>query len=138
MGLKTNWMVSPWDALTDDGLKARPLAPTSTWICAERTVVARAARVAEAIAKRIFGEFVFWCVGKQRYKQGRLIYDQRKILITWKGLYENCRRKKRISWNRMTMKRGMGGRGERNEPCSATAMKDKGNWLGGELNDGRG
>ena len=97
LGLKTNWMVSPWDALTDDGLKARPLAPTSTWICAERTVVARAARVAEAIAKRIFGEFVFWCVGKQRFRQGRLIYDQRKILITWKGLYENCRRKKGIS-----------------------------------------
>jgi len=53
LGLKTNVTVSPVEALTLEGVKARPLAPTLTWVSAAETVEARVARITEARVKCI-------------------------------------------------------------------------------------
>jgi len=53
LGLKVNVIVSPVEALTLDGVKVRPEAPTWTWMVAAETVEARVARTREAREKCI-------------------------------------------------------------------------------------
>jgi hypothetical protein len=58
LGLKTNVIVSPVEALTLEGTKARALeAPTVTWMFAAETVEARVARTTEAREKCILTIF---------------------------------------------------------------------------------
>jgi len=53
LGLKTNVTVSPLVALTLEGEKVRPEAPTWTWMFAAETVEARVARTTETREKCI-------------------------------------------------------------------------------------
>jgi hypothetical protein len=53
LGLKTNVTVSLIEALTLDGVKVKPLAPTWTCMFAAETVEARVARTTEAREKCI-------------------------------------------------------------------------------------
>ena len=58
LGLKTNWIVSPVEALTLEGVKARALeAPTWTWMIAAETEEARVARTTGAREKCILTIF---------------------------------------------------------------------------------
>jgi len=65
LGLKTNVTVSPVEALTLEGVKARALlAPTLTWKFAAEAVEARVARTTEAREKCILT--ILWGVSIRR------------------------------------------------------------------------